>query len=107
MLAPIKGVYMFHFIIKAYSKILTILVLSLSFGSLAFAEHNMTHADAYEMAIEAHEKGDGDTSINYLLLAEKLGNNDAYDRLCWICEHDSDNNLTKEWCNQNNCHPGQ
>ena len=92
---------MFQIIISTYSKILTILILSISFGSLALAENNITHADAYEMAIEAHEKGHGDTSIKYLLLSESLGSDEAFRRLRWICKHDSDNNLTIEWCKNN------
>ena len=72
-------------------------------GNFAFAEHNITHDDAYLMAREAYDRGHRDESIRLLLLAEKLGNDDAYDNLCWICKHDNDNNLTKEWCKQNEC----
>lgn len=86
------------------------IVITLGFllVSFAFAEdQNITNEDAYELSIEAHEKGDRETSIRYLLLAEILGNDDAYGNLCWICEHDKDNNLTKKWCDENNCTPSQ
>ncbi len=74
------------------------------FGSNLFAEHNITKDDAYLMAIEEYEKGDKDASIKYLLLAEKLDSDDAYDALCWICISSSENNLTKMWCSQNISH---
>ncbi len=98
-----KGVYMPQSIAEAKNKILTILVFPILLGSFAFAEHNITHDDAYLMAREAYDKGHKDESIGHLLMAERLGNNDAYNDLCWLCDNDKDNNLTKEWCSQNHC----
>ena len=94
-------------ILESKSKLIIIAILVFLLGNTLFADQNKTHEDAYEKSIEAHEKGDRETSIKYLLLAEKLGNDDAYGNLCWICEHDKDNNLTKEWCYNNNCTPSQ
>jgi hypothetical protein len=94
---------MLQSIIKINNKALIILIFLFSFGNLALAENNITNDDAYQMAIDTHERGDIESSIKYLLLAEKLGNADASDRLCWICNHDKDEPLTKEWCSENNC----
>ncbi len=87
----------------ANNKILTMLILFISLGSFVFAEHKITQDDAYLMAREAYDKGHKDTSVRYLLVAEKLGNGDAYNDLCWLCDNDRDNNLTKKWCSLNHC----
>ena len=68
-----------------------------------FAENNATSDDAYFTAKEAYNKGDSETAVKYLLLSEKLGNNDAYFNLCWICKHDRNNSLTIKWCSENDC----
>ena len=88
---------------KSTSSLFTALLLVL-FGSNLFAENNITKDDAYLMSMEEYDKGHKLASIKYLLIAEQLGSEDAYDNLCWICVNSSENNLTKIWCSQNISH---